>query len=206
MGEADVGAAVGRVFAVLREAGRAEGTVRRYQVVLDRFAVFLTGRGLDTASEQVCVDFIANQTGVRLGSLRHQIIDKAIPAIESNDFSTDQATLDAYLRAVEAWRGEDDHRWGAGKPHDSEPAQPGGRPCRRAGLVFDLQRVPDRSGRPADIIEGPWRREQLTPLEERRQTRGREADPVSKWLLLPGRTSMRAGYVDVGRRLRRQVV
>ena len=64
MGDADVRAAVGAVLAVLREAGRAEGTVRRHQVVLDRFAVFLAGRGLDTASEQVCIDFITNQTGV----------------------------------------------------------------------------------------------------------------------------------------------
>ncbi|MGH3448208.1 MAG: hypothetical protein ACRDP4_11370, partial [Nocardioidaceae bacterium] len=64
MEEADVRAAAGRVLAVLREAGRSEGTVRRHRVVLDRFAVFLAGRGLDTPSEQVCVDFIANQTGV----------------------------------------------------------------------------------------------------------------------------------------------
>lgn len=81
MGEADVGAAAGRVLAVLREAGRAEGTVRRYQVVLDRFAVFLTGRGLDTASEQVCVDFIANQTGVRLGSLWEPVTDRDVQAV-----------------------------------------------------------------------------------------------------------------------------
>ena len=59
MGEADVRAAVGRVLAALREAGRSEGTIRRHQVVLDRFAAFLAGRGLSTASDQVCVDFIA---------------------------------------------------------------------------------------------------------------------------------------------------
>jgi integrase/recombinase XerD len=70
VGEADVRVSVGRVLAVLRGAGRAEGTVRRQQVVLDRFAAFLAGRGLDTASDRVCIDFIANQTGVRLGSLR----------------------------------------------------------------------------------------------------------------------------------------
>ena len=52
MGETDVGDAVSRVLAVLRDAGRSEGTVRRQRVVLDRFAAFLTGRGLDTASER----------------------------------------------------------------------------------------------------------------------------------------------------------
>ncbi|MGB7962855.1 MAG: site-specific integrase [Propionicimonas sp.] len=81
MGEADVKTAVGQVLAVLREAGRAEGTVRRHQVVLDRFADFLAGRGLDTASELVCVDFIANQTGVRLGSLREPVRDRDVQAV-----------------------------------------------------------------------------------------------------------------------------
>ena len=81
MGEADVRDAVGRVVAVLREAGRAEGTVRRHQVVLDRFAAFLAGRGLDTASDRVCVDFIANQTGVRLGSLRESVKDRDVQAV-----------------------------------------------------------------------------------------------------------------------------
>ena len=51
MGEAGVRDSVGRVVAVVRDAGRAEGTVRHYQAVLDRFAAFLTGRGVDTASE-----------------------------------------------------------------------------------------------------------------------------------------------------------
>jgi integrase/recombinase XerD len=64
--EADVRAAADKVLTVLREAGRAEATVRRYQVVLDRFAVFVAARGLDMPGEQVCIDFIANQTGVRL--------------------------------------------------------------------------------------------------------------------------------------------
>ena len=40
MGEADVRVAVGRVLAALREAGRSEGTIRRHQVVLDRFAAY----------------------------------------------------------------------------------------------------------------------------------------------------------------------
>ena len=81
MGQADARAAVGRVLAMLREAGRAEGTVRRYQLVLDRFAVFLAGRGVDTPSEQVCVDFIANQTGVRLASLWEPVQDRDVQAV-----------------------------------------------------------------------------------------------------------------------------
>ena len=43
MGETGVRDCVGRVVAVLRDAGRAEDTVRRQQAVLDRFAAFLTG-------------------------------------------------------------------------------------------------------------------------------------------------------------------
>jgi integrase/recombinase XerD len=81
MGEADVRDSVGRVLAVLRDAGRAEGTVRRHQAVLDRFAAFLAGRGLDRASDGVCVDFIANQTGVRLGSLRESVKDRDVQAV-----------------------------------------------------------------------------------------------------------------------------
>ena len=64
---ADVGVAAGCVLAALREARRSEATIRQYQVVLDRFAAFLAGRGLDSASDEVCVDFIAGQTGTRLG-------------------------------------------------------------------------------------------------------------------------------------------
>jgi integrase/recombinase XerD len=81
MGEADVRVAVGRVLAVLRDAGRAEGTVRRHQAVLDRFAAFLVGRGLEGASDGVCVEFIANQTGVRLGSLRASVKDRDVQAV-----------------------------------------------------------------------------------------------------------------------------
>ena len=81
MGDSDVEDVVGRVLAVLREAGRAEGTVGRHQVVLDRFAAFLTGRALESASEQVCIEFIANQTGVRLGSLRESVKGRDVQAV-----------------------------------------------------------------------------------------------------------------------------
>ena len=81
MGEADVRCAAEHVAAVLREAGRTEGTVRRQQVVLDRLVAFLAGRGLDTASEGVCIDFIANQTGVRLATLRESVNDRAVQAV-----------------------------------------------------------------------------------------------------------------------------
>jgi len=81
MGEADAGAAAGRVLAALREARRSEVTIGKYQVVLGRFAVFLAGRGLDSASDQVCVDFIASQTGTRLGSLHERVQDKRVQAV-----------------------------------------------------------------------------------------------------------------------------
>jgi integrase/recombinase XerD len=81
VGQADINEAVEGVLGVLRDAGRAEETVRRHRVVLDRFATFLAGRGLDTASDQVCVDFIANQTGVQLGSLREPVADRDVQAV-----------------------------------------------------------------------------------------------------------------------------
>ena len=81
MGEADFRAAAGHVLAALREAGRSEGTIQRHQVVLDRFAAFLTGRGLNSASDQVCLDFIASQTGTRLGALREPVRDKDVQAV-----------------------------------------------------------------------------------------------------------------------------
>ena len=81
MGEENVRVAAGRVLAALREAGRSEGTIRRYQVVLDRFAAFLDGRGLSAASDQVCVDFIAGQTGTRLGALREPVADGDVQAV-----------------------------------------------------------------------------------------------------------------------------
>ena len=81
MGEADFRAAAGRVLAALREAGRSEGTIRRYRAVLDRFAAFLAGRGLNSASDQACVDFIAGQTGTRLGALREPAADRDVNAV-----------------------------------------------------------------------------------------------------------------------------
>lgn len=81
MGEEQIRDCAGRVVAVLREAGRSQDTVRRQRVVLERFATFLAGRGLDTVSEQVCLDFIANQTGVRLGSLRESVRDRGVQAV-----------------------------------------------------------------------------------------------------------------------------
>jgi integrase len=81
VGEADVRAAAGRVAAVLVEAGRAEGTVRRYQAVMDRLAVFLVERGNASASEQMCLEFIANETGYKLGSLREPGTSRAVQAV-----------------------------------------------------------------------------------------------------------------------------
>ena len=81
MGEADVQDAVGRVLALLREAGRTERTVRCQQVVLERFAGFLAGRGLGAVSERVCIDFVEKQTGVRLGSLREPVNDRDVKAV-----------------------------------------------------------------------------------------------------------------------------
>jgi len=81
MGETDVRDSVECVLAALRDAGRAEGTVRLQQGVLDGFAAFLAGRGLNTASDRVCIDFIANQTGVRLGSLRESVKDRGVQAV-----------------------------------------------------------------------------------------------------------------------------
>jgi len=81
MEEADVRVAVGGVVAALREAGRSEGTIRRHQGVLDRFAAFLAGRGLNSASDQACVDFIASQTGTRLGTLREPVTDGDVQAV-----------------------------------------------------------------------------------------------------------------------------
>ena len=73
--------AVGRVVAMLRDTGRSEETVRQLRVVLDRFADFLTGRGLAAASDEVCIDFVANQTGVRLGALRESVKHEDVRAV-----------------------------------------------------------------------------------------------------------------------------
>ncbi len=81
MGEADVTDAVGHVLAALRAAGRTERTVRCHEVVLERFSGFLAGRRLGTVSERVCIDFVENQTGVRLGSLREPVNDRDVKAV-----------------------------------------------------------------------------------------------------------------------------
>ncbi|MFN2346010.1 MAG: site-specific integrase [Dermatophilaceae bacterium] len=81
MEEMDVWDCVGRVVAVLREAGRAEGTVRRHRVVLERFAAFLIEHELVTTDERVCINFIAQQSGVWLGSLREPVKSRDIQAI-----------------------------------------------------------------------------------------------------------------------------
>lgn len=81
VGEADVRDSVGRVVAALRAAGRSEETVRRQRVVLDRFADFLVGRGLEAVTEGVCIDFVVNQTGVRLGSLDESVNDRDVGAV-----------------------------------------------------------------------------------------------------------------------------
>lgn len=81
MGEAAVRDCVDRIVAVVRAAGRSEETVRHQRVVLERFALFLAGRGLDAASEAVCLDFIANQTGVRLGSLQQRVSNRDVQAV-----------------------------------------------------------------------------------------------------------------------------
>ena len=81
MRDVGVSDAVDRVVAMLRDAGRNEYTVRHYQAVLDRFAAFLVSRGLDTVSELVCIDFVANQTRVRLGMLREPVKDRNVQAV-----------------------------------------------------------------------------------------------------------------------------
>jgi integrase/recombinase XerD len=81
MGEVAVGDPVGRVLAVLRDAGRAAPTVQSYRVVLGRFAAFLVERSLETASDRVCVEFVAEQTGVWLGSLREPVTDRRVRAV-----------------------------------------------------------------------------------------------------------------------------
>ena len=75
------GTPVGGVLAVLRDAGRAGATVRCHRVVLDRFAAFLAERGLEHGERGGCVEFVAEQTGVRLGSLREPVNDRDVKAV-----------------------------------------------------------------------------------------------------------------------------
>ena len=81
MGEAVVRDPLGGVLAGLRDAWRAERTVQSHRVVLDRFAAFLAERGLETASDRVCVEFVVEQTGVRLESLREPVTDRRVRAV-----------------------------------------------------------------------------------------------------------------------------
>jgi len=81
MEETAINDAVGRVVAVLRDVSRTEATVRHHRAVLDRFAAFLTERGLELANDLVCIEFIANQTGVKLGSLREPVADKVVQGV-----------------------------------------------------------------------------------------------------------------------------
>lgn len=78
---ADVRDCIDRVVSAEYDAGRAESTIQAHRVVLDRFADFMDERGLDQASDLVCIDFIANETGVRLGSLRESVEDRAVTAV-----------------------------------------------------------------------------------------------------------------------------
>jgi integrase/recombinase XerD len=81
MGDGDVKGAADRVVALLREAGRRELTIRDYKAELNQFAAFLTERGVDTASESVCIEFIAGRTGVRLGALHEPVSDRNVQAV-----------------------------------------------------------------------------------------------------------------------------
>jgi integrase/recombinase XerD len=77
----EVRGAADRVLAALRADGRSQQTVRGHEVVLDRFILFLAGRGLDTVSEPICIDFVENQAGGRLVSLREAINDRDVKAV-----------------------------------------------------------------------------------------------------------------------------
>ena len=81
MREGVVRDAVGGVLAALRDAGRSEDTVRSYRAVLERFVAFLAERGLETASDRVCVEFVAEQTGVSLAGLREPVTDRHVRVV-----------------------------------------------------------------------------------------------------------------------------
>ena len=73
------GDCVDRVLAAVR-SGRSRTTVSRYQLV-ERFAIFLAGRGLAVASEQVCVASSPSRPGPWLGGLRERVGDKDVQAV-----------------------------------------------------------------------------------------------------------------------------
>ena len=94
---ADVGIreAADRVLVGLRDAGRHEETVRHYQAVLDQFAVFLARRGVDSASELVCIDFIESEVRAWKGEAEEPYVYKA---------DVDRRLIEALLeRHVEDW-------------------------------------------------------------------------------------------------------
>ncbi len=73
--------AADRVLALLHDAGRSEATIRCYRTVLKRFVAFLSVPTLDAASDEVCIEFIADQTGARLDWLREPLADKSVRQI-----------------------------------------------------------------------------------------------------------------------------
>ena len=114
MGEADVRSAAGQVAAALAAAGRSGETIRHCRMVLDRFADFVAGRGLAAVNEQVCLDFLAEQTGVRLTSLSDPVIgEKTVQAVRRPLVLVADALAG---RAVDAGRR-------AVPPHDGCPAR-----------------------------------------------------------------------------------
>lgn len=81
MGDVVVRDAADRVVAMVRDAGRHEYTVRQYEIVLARFAAFLTARGAEMVSESLCIDFIEDQTGLRLAGLRETVSNAGVHAV-----------------------------------------------------------------------------------------------------------------------------
>src|SRR6266851_5317486 len=181
MGEADVRVAAGVVVTALREAGRSEGTIRRYQAVLDRFAAFLAGRGLRTASDQACADFIAGQTGTRLGTLREPVADRDVnavrrPAVLMADALAGRAVVIG--QPVPGLPGRDGHRPGcperAGRvgfpaaparaaPQDRCGAEVG--PGRLPGLPRRRGTGAAGPGRPAAAAPAPAPRVRAAPVD-----------------------------------------
>ncbi|WP_171814333.1 tyrosine-type recombinase/integrase [Arthrobacter dokdonensis] len=62
--------ASGRVIVALTAAGRSRTTIKRHEAVFNAFAGFVEARGQGLPNEADCLDFIAERSGSRLGSLR----------------------------------------------------------------------------------------------------------------------------------------